>query len=53
MHNHPSGDTTPSREDFAVTEKITEAGKLIGIQLLDHIVYGDESGNAVSIRDLQ
>jgi DNA repair protein RadC len=40
-HNHPSGDTTPSQEDIAVTKRISEAGKLLGIELLDHIIVGD------------
>ena len=41
MHNHPSGDPTPSREDIMVTERAVEAGKLIGIDILDHIIIGD------------
>lgn len=41
VHNHPSGDPTPSREDYAATKKIAEAGNILGIQLLDHIVIGD------------
>jgi len=41
VHNHPSGDTSPSREDIAVTKRVSEAGKLIGIGLLDHIIIGD------------
>ena len=40
MHNHPSGDPTPSREDVDVTKKAVEAGKLIGVQVLDHLVIG-------------
>jgi len=40
-HNHPSGDPTMSAEDKRVTERIHEAGKLIGIDLLDHVVIGD------------
>lgn len=40
-HNHPSGDPTPSSEDISVTERLVEAGKLLGIRLLDHIVVGD------------
>jgi DNA repair protein RadC len=40
-HNHPSGDTTPSEEDINVTNRINEAGKLMGIELLDHIILGD------------
>ena len=41
MHNHPSGDPTPSREDRLITRRIQEAGALIGIELLDHIVIGN------------
>lgn len=41
LHNHPSGDPTPSRADLHLTKRIQEAGQLIGIRLLDHIVIGD------------
>ena len=41
MHNHPSGDCTPSREDVDVTKRLVEAGKLLGIEVLDHIIVGD------------
>ena len=41
MHNHPSGSPDPSREDIAVTKKVAEAGNLLGVELLDHIVIGD------------
>jgi len=41
VHNHPSGDPTPSREDIDVTHRLIEAGKLIGIEVLDHIIIGD------------
>ena len=41
VHNHPSGDSTPSKEDIYVTRKIAKAGKLLGIQLLDHIILGE------------
>ena len=40
IHNHPSGDCTPSREDIKVTERLVEAGKIIGIDVLDHIIIG-------------
>ncbi|HBA63034.1 MAG TPA: hypothetical protein DCZ20_04170 [Lachnospiraceae bacterium] len=43
MHNHPSGDPTPSREDILITRRVKEAGALIGIELLDHIVIGNHS----------
>lgn len=39
-HNHPSSDPTPSREDIEVTKRLSEAGKIIGIDLLDHIIVG-------------
>lgn len=41
-HNHPSGDPTPSSSDRAVTERLREAGEILGIPLLDHIVIGRE-----------
>lgn len=40
-HNHPSGDPTPSPEDIALTRRLAEAGELLGIELLDHLVIGD------------
>lgn len=41
IHNHPSGDASPSNDDLAVTERIRKAGDLLGISLLDHIIIGD------------
>ena len=41
-HNHPSGDPAPSREDIELTKKFAEAGKMIGIELLDHIILGQD-----------
>ena len=41
VHNHPSGDPTPSREDMLTTKRILDAGALIGIDLLDHIIIGN------------
>lgn len=41
LHNHPSGDPTPSRDDILVTKRVLEAGEIIGIELLDHIIIGD------------
>lgn len=49
LHNHPSGDATPSRDDIEVTRRILSAGKVIGINLIDHIVIGD--GKYTSIRE--
>ncbi len=42
-HNHPSGDPTPSREDLEITNRLVEAGKLIGIEVLDHLIIGSGS----------
>lgn len=41
LHNHPSGDPTPSENDILLTKRVKEAGALIGIDLLDHIIIGD------------
>jgi DNA repair protein RadC len=41
IHNHPSGDPAPSREDIRLTKRVKEAGDLLGIRLLDHIIIGD------------
>lgn len=51
FHNHPSGDPTPSREDFQVTERLVEVGNMIGIQLLDHIITGDD-GRYKSLKEM-
>jgi DNA repair protein RadC len=42
VHNHPSGDPSPSREDILITERLVNAGELVGIKVLDHVVIGDE-----------
>lgn len=41
LHNHPSGDPAPSREDIEVTKRLVECGKLIGIDVLDHLIIGE------------
>ena len=41
IHNHPSGDPEPSREDLNMTERLSTCGKMIGIPVLDHVVIGD------------
>ncbi len=48
-HNHPSGDPTPSKEDRALTARLTQAGDLVGIPVLDHLVIGD--GRFVSMKE--
>ena len=41
VHNHPAGDPTPSHEDARVTERVSKAGEIIGIRLLDHVIIGE------------
>lgn len=47
VHNHPSGDPRPSEQDINVTKRLNESAKLLGIQLLDHIVLGDEKYESI------
>lgn len=49
LHNHPSGDPTPSKQDILITRRVTETGRLIGVELLDHIIIGDNC--FISLRD--
>lgn len=50
-HNHPSGEITPSREDWSSTLKIREAGKLLDIPVIDHVIIGN--GRYVSLLDME
>lgn len=50
FHNHPSGDPTPSREDIEVTRRLVEGGKILGIEVLDHIIEGFD-GRYVSMKE--
>jgi DNA repair protein RadC len=49
-HNHPSGDPEPSAEDIALTRRLTAAGQLLGMEILDHLILG-EAGRFVSLRE--
>jgi len=49
IHNHPSGDPAPSRDDIAVTERLRNTGDIVGIPALDHIIIGD--GSYVSLKE--
>ena len=49
VHNHPSGDPKPSREDIAMTQVIVEAGDVLGVPLLDHIIVGARGGGWASL----
>jgi len=51
VHNHPSGDPTPSGADVQLTRRIVKAGDVLGIEVLDHVVIGD-GGEHASLRDL-
>lgn len=50
VHNHPSGDPSPSQEDIEVTKRIVESGRILGIQVLDHIIIGD--GRYASLKEI-
>ena len=53
-HNHPSGDPTPSKADIAATAKLREAATLLGVTMLDHIIFGSPSaggGGFVSLAE--
>jgi DNA repair protein RadC len=52
VHNHPSGDPTPSPDDVAVTRAIVQAGKLLDVDVLDHMVIGQGERNWVSMKEL-
>lgn len=52
VHNHPSGDPTPSREDISLTKRLVEAGEIIGIDVLDHIVIGDNRFTSLKSKGL-
>lgn len=51
VHNHPSGDPTPSGADIQLTRRLVKAGDVLGIELLDHVIIGD-GGEHASLRDL-
>ena len=50
VHNHPSGDPLPSKADMAFTDRLIEASKLLGVELLDHIVIGHDSYESIFYR---
>ena len=51
VHNHPSGDSHPSKSDFTLTERLYESAQIIGIDLLDHIVIGDGTYESILRKD--
>lgn len=50
-HNHPSGDLTPSREDVDITNRMVAAGKILNIQVLDHVIGDAETSSYYSLRE--
>ena len=51
IHNHPSGELEPSREDIDLTERMVSAGKILGIEVLDHLIIGTRERAYTSLRD--
>src|SRR5262245_48633338 len=49
MHNHPSGDPVPSQEDLHMTKRLREIGEVVGVRVLDHLIFGN--GRYVSLKD--
>jgi len=50
FHNHPSGDQAPSKDDIEITKRLVEAGKIMGIEILDHIIVGDDGYTSLKER---
>lgn len=50
-HNHPSGDPSPSKEDISLTRRLISSGEMLGVPILDHVIFG--SGSFVSLRESQ
>ena len=51
-HNHPSGDPSPSPEDIEVTQRLQQAGEVLGIRVLDHVIFGDGTFTSLKERNL-
>ncbi len=49
VHNHPTGDTEPSRDDIVLTERLKEAGDILDVRLLDHVIIGNGGRNYLSL----
>jgi DNA repair protein RadC len=52
VHNHPSGDPAPSAEDIAFTRRVVQAGELLGVNVLDHVVIADSGYHSLLDADL-
>jgi len=51
-HNHPSGDPAPSRQDIELTRRVRDAGSLLGLRLLDHVIVGTEGYTSLATRGI-
>ena len=51
-HNHPSGDPTPSEDDLVITKRLLEAGKILGIEVIDHIIVAKDNFYSFKEKDL-
>ena len=51
MHNHPSGSAAPSDADFTITQRLVDAGLILGIEVIDHVIIGDGTWNYYSMKD--
>ena len=51
VHNHPSGETKPSHEDREITNRLAECGKILGINVIDHVIIGEQFENYYSFRE--
>ncbi|PUU86128.1 MAG: DNA repair protein RadC, partial [Halanaerobium sp.] len=49
-HNHPSGEPEPSADDISITKKLVKSGKIIGIDVFDHLILGNENDNYISLK---
>lgn len=52
VHNHPSGDPTPSKEDISITRRLSEGGEILGIKVLDHIIIGNKRYISLKEKDI-
>ena len=51
VHNHPSGEAAPSEDDIEITKRVVKAGKILGIDVLDHIIIGNGTGEYLSLKE--
>ena len=52
VHNHPSGNTEPSKEDIAITRQLVDAGRIVDIRVLDHIIIGGDAYTSLAERHM-